>query len=89
MSTLPSHGTGWLESEVLLDLVTLYDEWNEQDTSTSPDFTLVQRRLRESFTLTELRKLELLTHVLTGLIGNELALRGSDFEHKHPSDPEH
>lgn len=89
MSELPSHGTGWLESEALLDLVTLYDEWNEQDANTSPDFTLIQRRLRELFTLTELRKLELLTHVLAGLVGNELALRGTDSEYKHPSDPEH
>lgn len=77
MSELPSHGTGWAESEVLLDLMTLYNTFDASDESV-PDFTTVQRRLRESFNLTELRSFELITRVMTGLIDLELSLRNGD-----------
>lgn len=78
MSDLPNHGTGWAESEVLLDLLTLYNSWEDSDAS-SPDFTQVQRRLRESFDLTSLRTLELITHILSGMVSQELTTRADSF----------
>jgi hypothetical protein len=79
MSELPSHGTGWAESEVLLDVLTVFNgDWSD---ASPPDFTTVQRRLHESFDLRELRNLETATHALAALIDRELALRGSDPEY--------
>lgn len=79
MSELPNHGTGWIESEALLDIVQVFNgDWSDES---PPDFTIVQRRLHESFSLKELRDLETVTHALISLIDRELALRGSDPEY--------
>ncbi len=75
MSDLPSHGTGFAESEVFMDVVASFGEWNGEG---SPDFAPTQRRLHDMFNLSELRNLETVTRVLTLLIDEELALRGSD-----------
>jgi hypothetical protein len=71
MSELPSHGTGWTETEVLMDVITLFNE----DQESAPDFTVVQRRLRENFTTTELSALDTVTTVLLRLVKFELAQR--------------
>jgi hypothetical protein len=75
MSELPSHGTGRIESEVLLDVVEIFNDWTGDST---PDFSVVQRRLRESFNVRELRNLETVTHALAALIAKELPQRGSN-----------
>lgn len=82
MSDLPNHGTGRAESEVLLDLLTLYNSWEDSDTS-SPDFAPVQQRLRESFDVTALRTLELITHILSKMISQELATRDDSLNPQH------
>jgi hypothetical protein len=88
MSELPSHGTDWAESEVLLDLITLYESW-ESSGDTAPDFTTVQQRLRESFDVTALRTLEILTRILIGLIGQELVTRSGEATAQSGTDANH
>ena len=78
MTELPSHGTSWLESEALIDVIDVFNsDWSD---AAPPDFTVVQRRLHEKFELAELRNLEMVARTLVTLIDNELALRGSDPE---------
>lgn len=86
-STLPSHGTGYMESEAFMDVVVLFNTFAVD--GQAPDFTSIQRRLREGFNLSELRNLEAITFTLTKLINVELATRGSDPDYKHPDDPQH
>jgi hypothetical protein len=76
VSELPSHGTGFLESEAFIDVVALFGAWS--DNGQAPDFTVVERRLHEQFNLSELRNLEVAARTLATLIDRELALRGSD-----------
>lgn len=71
-SRLPSHGTGWTETEVLMDVIELYDAW---DGSGSPDFSALQRRLREQFNDNELRTLETAVETLAKFIDDELSRR--------------
>jgi hypothetical protein len=71
MSELPSHGTGWTETEALMDIITLFNE----DQDSTPDFSAAQRRLRDSFTTTELSALDTVVTVLLQLVKFELAQR--------------
>lgn len=87
MSDLPSHGTTWAESEAFMDVFTLFDQW--QDGGPAPDFTTIRRRLHESFTLNELRNLEVVAQTFSALINVELATRGSESDYMHPADPTH
>lgn len=86
-STLPSHNTGYMESEAFMDVVVLFNTFGID--GQAPDFTPIQQRLREGFNLSELRNLEAITLTLTNLIDAELTLRGSDPDYKHPDDPQH
>jgi hypothetical protein len=72
VNDLPNHGTGWLESEMLLDVVTLFADW---DGNLPPDFTIAQRRLREKFTLDELRNFEVTMLALRGLVSAEIEVK--------------
>lgn len=72
MSELPSHGTGYAESEVFMDVVEIFDTWNGEDT---PDFSPVAQRLRERFNDSELAKLETATHAFHMFITAEQARR--------------
>lgn len=45
MST-STHGTPYTETEILLELITIYSTWNGE---TTPDFTAIQSRLRDDF----------------------------------------
>lgn len=85
MSSLPSHGTGFAESEAFMDVVASFSNWTG---SGVPDFAVAQRRLHDLFNLRELRNLETVARALTLLVDEELALRGSDAGYKHPDDPD-
>lgn len=51
MNALPSFGTGWTETETLIDVIDIYSNW---DGESEPDFSTVRQRLRERFTTSEL-----------------------------------
>lgn len=72
MTKLPSHGTGWAETELVMDVVTLYDEWDGEST---PNFDNVIARTR-TFQDNELRNLWLVLTALGSVITSELAHRG-------------
>lgn len=72
MSALPSYGTGWSESEVLMDVVTIYNAWNGEG---EIDVDSVRRRLREKFSDTELIALDAVVEMLGRLIDVELTSR--------------
>lgn len=72
MSELLSHGTGWSETESLLDIIDIYNSWNGDGT---PDFTQLQRRLREKFTDNELVALETVVDTFHQFIAAELTRR--------------
>lgn len=72
MSELPSYGTGWSESEVLMDVVTIYNTWNGEG---EVNVDSVRRRLREKFTDTELIALDAVVEMLGRLIDVELTSR--------------
>lgn len=72
---LPIHGTGWAETESLLDVVKIYNEW---DGESKPDFTVAQQRLHASFTDSELRTLRTITDTLGRLVDYELEWRDRD-----------
>lgn len=76
MSELPNHGTGWSETEVLLDLIALYNA--DDFVHTQPDFTAVQRRLREKFNSAELHALDAIVTVLQQFIRVEITRRNSE-----------
>jgi RNA polymerase-interacting CarD/CdnL/TRCF family regulator len=48
---LPSFGTGFTETETLIDVIDTYSNW---DGESDPDFSTVRQRLREKFTTGEL-----------------------------------
>lgn len=87
MSELPSHGTGYAESEAFMDVVALFNTWDES--GKAPDFTVAKQRLHDAFNLNELRNLEAITLTLRNLIDRELTLRGSDLEYKNSADSHH
>lgn len=72
MSELMSHGTGWSESESLMDVIEIYNAWNGED---APDFSPLQRRLREKFTDDELTTLETVVDTLHKFINADLTRR--------------
>ena len=72
MSELTNHGTGWSESEVLMDVVEVYNSWSGDD---SPNFTAVQRRLAEKFNDAELDTLEMIVQTLHTFIAAEATRR--------------
>ena len=72
MTELTRHGTGWVETEVLMDVVEIYNSWDGSD---PVDFTPVQRRLRESFTDSELVTLETVVTALHKFIAADLSRR--------------
>lgn len=71
-SELTSYGTGWSETEALLDVVEVYDSW---DGKSQPDFSPVQRRLRERFEDNELLTLETIVNTFAQFIAAELQRR--------------
>jgi hypothetical protein len=75
VTELPNHDTRWAETEVLMDVVNIYNEW---DGSSAPDFTTAQKRLHGSFTSGELRTLRTITDTLGRLIDYELTWRERD-----------
>lgn len=75
MSVPTNHGTGWSESEALMDVVEIYNSW---DGNGQPDFSPVQRRLRESFTDNELLALETVVDTFAQFIATELWQRGNE-----------
>jgi hypothetical protein len=75
MSEPVSHGTGWVETEVLLDVVEIYNSW---DSVNLLDFTVAQKRLHRSFTDTELRSFKTVLEALGKLIDHELTWRAQD-----------
>ena len=87
MSALPDHKTGFMESEAFMDVLELFDQW--QDDGAAPDFTIAQRRLHEAFNLNELRNLEVIAHVLVNLINAELSLRNRHPDFNEPGNPIH
>ena len=72
MSELARHGTGWSETEVLMDVIEVYNSWNGDS---PPDFTQVQLRLREKFNDDELETLEIVVSTLAKFIAAELTQR--------------
>lgn len=72
MSELQRHGTGWSETEVLMDVVEVYNSWDGDGT---PNFTPVQRRLAEKFEDNELIALETVVDTLAQFIAAELYRR--------------
>lgn len=86
-SELPSHGTGYMESEAFMDVVVLFNTFAVD--GQAPDFTFIQKRLHDGFNLSELRNLDIIAKTLANLIDAELALRGSESDYKHFDDPQH
>lgn len=70
---LPSHGTGYAESEAFMDVVVLFADW--MGDTHAPNFDDVRRRLRESFNDSELRNLDVVARTLVNLIEAELTQR--------------
>lgn len=76
---LPAHHTGWAETEALMDVIDIYNQWDGNGT---PDFTTAQKRLHASFTSTELRTLRTIADTLGRLIDYELTWRDHDDNHQ-------
>lgn len=74
MSELPSHGTGWSETETLMDVVMIYNG-DENIINGVPDFGTVQRRLREKFTNAELHAFDAIVTVLLQFVKLEITQR--------------
>jgi hypothetical protein len=72
MSGLPSYGTGWTETELLMDVLTTYNSWNGED---QLDFDTVRQRLSEKLTDDELVTLSSIVEAFGMLIAGELARR--------------
>lgn len=72
MSALPSYGTGWTETELLMDVLTIYNAWNGED---QLDFDTVRQRLSEKLTDGELVTLSSIVEAFGMLITSELARR--------------
>lgn len=72
MSELPSYGTGWTETELLMDVLTIYNSWNGED---QINFDTVRQRLSEKLTDGELVTLSSIVEAFGMLITNELARR--------------
>jgi hypothetical protein len=66
-----NHGTGWAETELVMDVVTLYDEW---DGDSELILTNVTERLH-TFHGPELLKFKVVLTMLDALIQRELAQR--------------
>lgn len=66
------HGTGWSETELLMDVMTLYHEWNGES---ELSFATVNERLRE-VSSGELLTLQVVLSMLNALIQTQLAQRG-------------
>lgn len=75
MSEPESHGTGWVETETLLDVVEIYNSW---DGVSTPDFTVAQKRLHRAFSDDELHSLDTVLETLRKLIDHELTWRTQD-----------
>jgi len=84
VSELPSHGTGWSETEVLLDVVEVYNTW---DGNSTPDFSTAQERLRERFTTPELIALDAIAASLHQLIEAERMRRIEEAQASASSQP--
>lgn len=69
MSELPSYGTGWSETEALMDTLTIYNAWDAN--AEAPDFSTVRQRLAEKFTDDELVALAAVVEALGHLVESE------------------
>ena len=71
------HGTPYTETEILMELVTIYTEWNGDG---APDFSRIQRQLRDDFTADGLTAFDTVVKALGVFIEFELAQRAQEKE---------